>query len=139
MVLLIDHQSALQRVQQLKRMMGLSEVSFRNTVVSWKTLLQNFMVWKPEMRLISYRCSIFKNKKKEIVSALVSALTQASCSEKQCQGIPVVWSTCGLAGATLKGIWGCQIGSNWSNHNLGEPVHVCHNSIPGTSGNLLKN
>lgn len=65
MVLLIDQQGALQRVQQLKRMMELHEVSFRNTAVSWRTLLKNFMVWKPKMRLILYECSIFKTKRKK--------------------------------------------------------------------------
>lgn len=56
------------------------------------------MVWKPEMRLIFTNVLFLKQKERNTERFGECPTTQASCSEKQCQGIPVVWFTCGLAG-----------------------------------------
>lgn len=140
MVYLIDQQSALQRVQELKTRMGLRDISFRSTVVSWKPCFRISQFGNQSRDLFCKNVLFLKQKRKKYWlvwwAPHYPSLLHRKTMPRNSSGLHMWVGRC----FTLESTWGfVRLAQTALFITLVNQVHVYLNSIPGTSGNLLKN
>lgn len=95
------HQGVPKSTRLLKTMARLNNISFRNSVVSWKPQPQKCCGLEP--RGLFCKNVLFWKPKRNTESFGERTATQASCSLKECQEIPALHHSRDLAGVLCKG------------------------------------